>query len=250
MRRYGWLLSGCVVLSLLPGVNLRAIADDQGDSSKIAPVFEGKFKCSDGYDPDTDASLHPAGQDYRVRQQVNAEAQFAHEKQVSGGGVKPADIQNNPAASPANPTSKDADKKSIDVKNPGDKKVSDKKADDKKDGDKMDGNPSCKDGQDGKNEKDKAAAAADTKEALNPLNQAVFAIQSRRYQNAVDLLNDVIAKEAKNAQAHYLLAVSYVGMRRYPEATGEYNTVIKLSAANLKLKDMAEQGLKRINASR
>ncbi len=97
----------------------------------------------------------------------------------------------------------------------------------------------------GKPSQTSATPAAKT---LSPLEQASFAIQSKNFQNSIDLLSLVISKDGKNAQAHYLLAVSYVGVRRYSEAKEEYKIVIKLTP-NSKVSQLAEQGLKKLTES-
>jgi len=75
----------------------------------------------------------------------------------------------------------------------------------------------------------------------------MFAMQTKHYQTSIDFLKPIIAKDPKNAQAHYLMGVSYVGLRQYNEASAAYNQVLKIAPAGSKLHDMAEQGLKRIS---
>lgn len=214
---------------------------DESEEGKVKPMFEdGKFKCSDGYDPDTDATLHPPGQDSRSREMVNAQAQAEHEKKVAQEGGSASAGDGSAAKSESGPKT-DEIGKTDKVAGP-DKKDAEKK-DDKKD-DKKDEKKDDK-----KDEKSKSnSSGLDLNKASNPMNRALFAIQSKNYQASVDLLSGILKSDVKNAQAHYLLAVSYVGLRRYVDAREQYGIVLK-SAADPKLVDLAKNGLQRISGS-
>lgn len=253
MKKLGWLLSTLAVLTA--GTGLKAMADD---TPEIKPMFEdGKFKCSDGYDPDTDPSLHPPGQSPQARAQVNAQAQAEHEKSVAN---------KEPDQAPGSGGGKQDKKKSsddkVDDKKESDKKDEDKKDDEKKDEDKKD-DKDKKDKDKDKKDKDKdkdsdkkdknkdksSSESSESKAAKNPLNQAIFAIQTKNYQSSISLLKTILEKSPKNAQAHYLLAVSYVGLRKYTDAAGEYETVLK-NTSDPKLSELAKQGLQRVSSSK
>lgn len=231
LLRLGLLLS-FLLLSDYPALS------DELEEGKVKPMFEdGKFKCSDGYDPDTDASLHPPGQDPRSRELVNAQAQAEHEKKAAEqrgneeGGASKTDAgvrgdsaeKMDKALSPEKKDGKEPEKKEQDKK---DEKKDDRKEDKSRSG----------------------TGNLDMNKAASPMNRALFAIQSKNYQASADLLNTLLKSDVKNAQAHYLLAVSYVGLRRYGEARDQYNVVLK-SAADPKLLDMARSGLQRISGS-
>jgi hypothetical protein len=271
MKMFGSWLATTLTLTFLTGVSFAAFADDTSDPDKVKPMFEdGKFKCSDGYDPDTDASLHPPNQNPRTRALVNAQAQDKHERDISGEASKAPEAEGkSDAAASGKPTAVDDVKVDADKEKEKEKEKKDKDKE-KKDKDKDRTQSGKKDKtaegeKDQKAEAEKAAAektaaekATKEKEAAakadnNPLNKALFAMQTKKYQNSIDILNALLAKDANNAQAHYLLAVSYVQLRKYPEATEQYNIVMKLGkanpAANAQLSQRAEQGLKRISGS-
>src|SRR5579883_1757553 len=160
------------------------------------------FKCSDGYDPDADPRLHPPGQDYRTRQIINAQEQQKHEKQIEDANGGPVEKKpeatgsgtgsgsgQTPSAEPLSTPESDKDKKEKDKEDKDkskDKKDSDKKAEKETDKDKE---------KDKEKEKEAAKSDASAKqlaEQKNPLNQAVFAIQSRKYDDSLKFLNLVL----------------------------------------------------------
>ena len=294
---------GLLVCCLL-NVDYAVFAEESGEG-KVKPVFEdGLFKCSDGYDPDTDASLHPPGQDPRTRQLVNAQAQASHEKKVeaekaaesgkgkeSGGGSdkieaigskddkedkkdekeKDKDKDKDKDEKDKDEKDKDKDKDKKDDKETAEKKddkkedknddketaeKKDNKKDDKKDvketaekkDDKKDGKKDEKAEEKAEEKSKPASGTLDLAKASTPMNRALYAIQNKHYQEGADLLNGVLKTNSKDAQAHYLLAVSYVGLRRYGDAKEQYHLVLQ-SAANPKLIDMAKSGLQRISGS-
>src|SRR6185312_3312981 len=63
---------------------------DASSDTGVAPMYGSTFKCSDGYNPDTDPTLHPAGQNPKVRMLVNAQAQQKHEEEVKAEKQKEA----------------------------------------------------------------------------------------------------------------------------------------------------------------
>jgi TolA-binding protein len=81
----------------------------------------------------------------------------------------------------------------------------------------------------------------------SPLKAATFAISSGKYDQARSILNNTIAKDSANAEAHYLLAVAYVMSRQYALAADQYRLVIKLQpgsqAANLSRQGLTKLGL-------
>jgi hypothetical protein len=267
MKNLARFLAAGTILAMATGINLTALGQDAEEPAKIQPIFDGKFKCTDGYDPDTDASLHAPNQDPRQRALINAEAQAAHEKALaekgSEGAGSGASTGSTSTAGTTGEESKPAENKGGNEKKEGEKKEGEKKEGEKKEGEKKEGEK--KEGE--KKEAEKKAAAGKgeaaektgtdgkkeptkdppTPQANNPISMALYAMQSKKYQESVDILKALLVKETKNAQAHYLLAVNYVGMRRYSEAAEQYNLVLKLAAGDPKLSQMAADGLKRIS---
>jgi tetratricopeptide (TPR) repeat protein len=94
--------------------------------------------------------------------------------------------------------------------------------------------------------KKKEMALAKT-QAYDPLKEALFEMNCQRYDSCVSKLSKLISTHPKHVQAHYLLAVTYVMMRKYPEAAAEYNHVLKMAPANSELSKMATDGLKKIS---
>lgn len=260
MKYIRWSLVFLLITQLFPVLSVGA--EEPADPGKVQPIFDGKFKCTDGYDPDTDASLHPAGQDPRSRQLINAQAQEDHEKQIAekkdgagqastpkAGETKPdtkAVEGDKSVAEKKDPEKKDPEKKGSEKKDP-DKKETGAKESDKKESDKKESKEAASSDKEKPKDGD---AALNAEKANNPLNRAVFAIQSKNYQHGMEILKGLLIANAKNAQAHYLLAVSLVGLRRYAEAVEHYNIVLKLAPGDPKLSQLASDGLKRISGSK
>lgn len=146
---------------------------------------------------------------------------------------------------------------------PDDKKTDDKKGDDKKaDGDKKadadtkEADKKAADEKkaeaDQKKEEDKRAAAAadkkllESKETYNPMRDAIFAMQTGKYSDSLNLLNQVLSKNKNDLQARYLLGVTYVMLRRYGDATAAYKQVMSSAPANSQLAKLAAEGLSKI----
>lgn len=89
----------------------------------------------------------------------------------------------------------------------------------------------------------RAAAAVDP--SANDLKQAMFYLSSGDYQASVSALNTVLNRNPANAQAHYLLAVTYVHLRDYAQASTHYHQVMKLVPGQ-KLASLAADGLAKI----
>jgi tetratricopeptide (TPR) repeat protein len=247
-----WLV---LIVSLISS-NLTEVRADEPEEGKVSPMFKGEFKCSDGYDPDTDASLHPKGQDYRTRQLINEQERQKHEEQIqqnaeknpekksdeqSGRGEKSTNAVPDAKAEELkdkNKDDKDKEKKDKEKEKDKDKEKSEKKDDESEKKDKK---------ADEKDPKKEEAQKA-LEEQKNPLNQAIFAIHSRNYSDSLKYLNVVLAKQPKHQQAHYLMAVTYVGLRKYDEAREQYNIIIK-SNLDPKLVQMANLGLAKIPTS-
>jgi cytochrome c-type biogenesis protein CcmH/NrfG len=77
------------------------------------------------------------------------------------------------------------------------------------------------------------------------MKDAIFAMQTGKFADSVSLLNGLLAKDSKNLQAHYLLAVTYVNLRKYSEAAAQYKTVLQ-SAPNTPIGKLAADGLSKI----
>ncbi len=79
-----------------------------------------------------------------------------------------------------------------------------------------------------------------------PLRVALGFMQAGNYNDALCKLDQIIAKEPNNAQAHYLLAVSYASSKKYDQAEREYKKAHELTS-DPKLKQMALLGLQKIH---
>ena len=91
------------------------------------------------------------------------------------------------------------------------------------------------------------ALVEDTKvqKAQSELNNVVFDINAKRYDDAVSQLNKILHDAPKNASAIYLRGVVYVLMHKYDQARQSYEEVIKLSP-NTDLAKKATEGLSKI----
>lgn len=100
-----------------------------------------------------------------------------------------------------------------------------------------------------KEAKEKEAAKADEKPvnvgAYNPVKEAIFFLNAGQPQQAIAVLANVLKKNPANAEAHYLAAISFVGLRDYKMAADEYSVVLRLVPAT-PLAQMAVDGLKKI----
>jgi tetratricopeptide (TPR) repeat protein len=80
----------------------------------------------------------------------------------------------------------------------------------------------------------------------DPLKDAIWNIQHGHPQQSCDRLGEIIKKNPHHLQAHYLMGVAYVMMRKYPEARLQYQEVLKIAPANSDMARMAGAGLKNI----
>jgi len=85
------------------------------------------------------------------------------------------------------------------------------------------------------------------KEANTPLRKALAQMILGNYEQSLTLINAMLEKNNKDAQAHYLKAVVLVLTRHFQEARGEYESTLKLSKANSPLAQRAELGLKKLS---
>lgn len=193
-----------------------------------AGMYQEKFKCSDGYDPDKDPALHPPNQDSKVRMLVNAQAQKEHEDQLQArqaAGAEPATKLDGGERSP------EADQK---PGNPPTKETTaekNKEKDKEKDGKNPDGKQS-----------DRAAA---TSTVMNPVQEALFLIQARKFHDSLSVLGPLVSRNGNNLDARYLMAISYVGIRKYAEAAEQYKKIIEM-APHSKQAALSVEGLKKI----
>lgn len=79
----------------------------------------------------------------------------------------------------------------------------------------------------------------------HPLRKAMFSLRQGNYTQSLDQLNEVLTSNPKDAQAHYLLAVTNVMLRRYTEAANQYRAVLNLSQSS-EIRALAETGLRKI----
>jgi hypothetical protein len=82
----------------------------------------------------------------------------------------------------------------------------------------------------------------------SPIEEALSAMHSGQYLAAADKLNAIVAKNHSDAQAHYLLAVSYVFLNRVSDASYEYQSARKYAPPGSGLKERVDEGLKRLGA--
>ncbi|MBX9688400.1 MAG: redoxin domain-containing protein [Candidatus Obscuribacterales bacterium] len=89
-------------------------------------------------------------------------------------------------------------------------------------------------------------SSASGEKSSNPLQIAIGEISSANYSAAINKLNEILKKDGSNAEAHYLLGVSYASSKQFASAESEYQTAIKL-ANDPKLKQLAELGLAKLH---
>lgn len=138
------------------------------------------------------------------------------------------------------------------------KKAEDKKAEEKKTADekeKLKKEKEAKGGAEGKEgEEEKKAEEKEEKEkkrefsatTYDPIRDAMFQLNARAYDKSLDTLNRLLLSNPNHPQGHYLRAVVYVMMRRYPDAAREYKEVIRLTPSS-DLGRRASEGLKKIS---
>lgn len=61
------------------------------------------------------------------------------------------------------------------------------------------------------------------------LKDAKTKIEAKRYEAAIPLLQEVVATEGRNADAHNLLGFSYRKLGRYPEASKSYRQALDIN---------------------
>jgi hypothetical protein len=84
------------------------------------------------------------------------------------------------------------------------------------------------------------------KVAYDPLKDAMFDLNAKRYDEGIAILKKLLSTEPKNVHAHYILAVTYVMKRQYPLAAEQYKRVTEL-APKSNIAKLAEEGLQKIN---
>ena len=77
---------------------------------------------------------------------------------------------------------------------------------------------------------------------LISMKDAIFKFNCGQYSGCVSQLESVLAENPDNAQAHYLLGIVNVQLRKYEEASKQYNEVLRLQPKG-KLAELAHQGL-------
>jgi len=79
----------------------------------------------------------------------------------------------------------------------------------------------------------------------SPLKDAIFFLNNGQYQQAVGIISLVLAKNPASAEAHYIAAVCFVGLRDFKMAADEYRLVLRL-VPTTPLAQMSIEGLKKI----
>ena len=201
-------------------------------------MYGDNFKCSDGYNPDSDPSLHPPDQNAKVRMLINAQAQKEHEDRLAAqkqGSAEPMSaaepnrtqtgLDKSGEGKPEAPASRDGTgKRNETTGRPDDNKTNE-----------AEGRGLVK-----------APPAAASAAAVNPAREALYFIQLRKYADSLAILAPLVKKSNNNLDARYLLAVTYVGLRRYPEAIEQYKQIIALAPTS-KQAILAADGLKKID---
>jgi tetratricopeptide (TPR) repeat protein len=82
--------------------------------------------------------------------------------------------------------------------------------------------------------------------ADTPLKKAILEMHLHNYEQSLTHLDNIIATNPKNAEAHYLKAVIYVLTRKYDAAAAEYQQVLK-SAPSPTLSRRAKAGLTKLS---
>lgn len=105
------------------------------------------------------------------------------------------------------------------------------------------GNQADKKGKGGENE---GKGRADGAPVYDPVRAALFELSSKRPAGALAHIERAVAKNPRDARAHYIRAVVLVELRRYSEASAEYRQVKRLAAGS-ELAQRAEAGLKNLS---
>ncbi len=79
----------------------------------------------------------------------------------------------------------------------------------------------------------------------NPVKDAIFFLNAGQYKEALGIISTVLAKTPTNADAHYIAAVCFVGLRDFNMAADEYRLVLRL-VPTTPLAQMSIDGLKKI----
>jgi Tfp pilus assembly protein PilF len=79
----------------------------------------------------------------------------------------------------------------------------------------------------------------------DPLSDIVFDFYCKQYSTCLSKLDKFLKENPKHAQAHYLLAVTYVMLHRLNDAASQYKETIKLSP-DTDLSKLAQDGLKKL----
>jgi hypothetical protein len=84
----------------------------------------------------------------------------------------------------------------------------------------------------------------------SPMRRALNALQTGHYEEALAKLKALSTQNASDAQVHYLLAVTNVMLRRFPEASSQYKLAAKLAGPGSHLAELAEEGLRKLALER
>jgi hypothetical protein len=221
------------------------------------------------------AGAFAAQRDALIKEQQAADEAKATEAAAAAkddGGEKKAQADSSDSAKA---TDTKTDSKPADATTSGDEKKTDATADKKDDtaatGEKkddplaVDGEKKA-DGEDGKTDEEKEKEKEDEKKVAEeeqkkqddaekaakasgytPVKAAIFDINNGHPEDAIAKLSPLVAKNAKDVQAHYILATAYVLARKYEQAAEQYKTVLKLVPADSKIAARATEGLRKIN---
>jgi hypothetical protein len=83
----------------------------------------------------------------------------------------------------------------------------------------------------------------------SPTRRALHALQTGHYEEALTKFKALSVQNAGDAQVHYLLAVTNVMLRKFPEASTQYKLAAKLAGPGSHLAELAEEGLRKLAIS-
>lgn len=90
-----------------------------------------------------------------------------------------------------------------------------------------------------------ARGVATASDSTLMIREALFNLNAGKYADCLNQLRKLVATEPRNAQVHYLMAVTLVNMRQYVDAAKQYQEVLRLVPQG-KLADLANAGLSKI----
>lgn len=97
-----------------------------------------------------------------------------------------------------------------------------------------------------KPKENKADKAEFSTQSYSALKDAMFDLNTKKYDQCLEKLNRILARNPNQPDAHYLRAVAYVMLRQYSNAANDYRKVVQLSP-NSDLGRKAREGLRKLS---